>query len=143
MDATVPLGGAGRMALRDKHGVAALEFAIVAPVLIAMALSAYDIGNAVQQRMLLQQALRAGGQYAVSFPVQTNIDGSLDTNDIAQAVNQALPTGWLPQNPTVTFSPNPGSGPPYYVAITASRPFSPLLLTVIPDTAGSYVVRVQ
>jgi Flp pilus assembly protein TadG len=129
----------------DQRGIAALEFALTGPVLVGLVLSAYDIGNAVQQRMMLQQALRAGGQYAISFPTQTEPSGSVDTNSgIVQAVIQALPAGWLtPQDMTVTFTPDAGSGPPYYITISASRPFPALLLTAIPATAGRYVVRVQ
>jgi Flp pilus assembly protein TadG len=130
----------------DQRGVAALEFALIASALLILLLGGYDIGNAIQQRMLLQQALRAGGQYAMSFPTQTDPSGSVGTDSgIVQAINQALPANWLSQEPTVTFSPDPGHGPPYYITMSATRPFSAILLgTLLPDTtSGTYVVRVQ
>ncbi|MGD0103354.1 MAG: TadE/TadG family type IV pilus assembly protein [Rhodopila sp.] len=116
-------------------GVAAAEFALIAPVLIAMMLSVYDIGNAVWQRLLLQQALRAGGQYAMSFPTQTS--------GITQVITASL--SGLTQVTVVApaMSPPPGDGPPYYVTLSASRPYAPFLLPLNTENVASYVVRVQ
>jgi Flp pilus assembly protein TadG len=71
----------------DRRGVAAAEFAMVATVMLLFVLAIVDIGGSIQQRLVLQQAVRAAGQYAQSFPTQT--DG------IQKAVQAALPSGWL------------------------------------------------
>lgn len=69
--------------LTDRSGVAALEFALVAGLLITLLLATFDIGIIVLQYAELNTALRAGGQYAIAFPS--------DSNGIQNAVTNALP----------------------------------------------------
>lgn len=49
--------------VRDRSGVSAVEFALVAPVLLISLLGVVDIGNVVYQRADMESALRAGIQY--------------------------------------------------------------------------------
>jgi Flp pilus assembly protein TadG len=77
---------ARRSLLRDRRGMSALEFTIIGGLLMVALIAVVDLGNAAQQQILLQQALRAGGQYAMSFPT--------DTNGIQSTVTAALPTNW-------------------------------------------------
>lgn len=49
--------------LRDRKGVSAVEFALVAPVLVIGLLGVVDLGNIVYQRADMESALRAGVQY--------------------------------------------------------------------------------
>ncbi len=51
--------------LRDTQGVAAVEFAVVAPVMIALLLPMADIGIAALRYISLYQELRSAGQYAL------------------------------------------------------------------------------
>jgi Flp pilus assembly protein TadG len=116
----------------DRRGIAALEFALIAPVLLLLLLGAYDIGSAVQQRLVLQGALRAGARYAISFP---------DRNDgIVAAMQQAYPSTWTGVNPTATITP--GATPPIYVTLSASPTYSSVLVP-ISNAPVKYVVRVQ
>ena len=48
---------------RNRDGVSAVEFALVAPVLVFSLLGVVDIGNLVYQRTDMESALRAGIQY--------------------------------------------------------------------------------
>jgi len=52
--------------LRDQRGVSAVEFALIAPILIGGLLSMVDIGLAVTERMNLDHVLRAGAQAAMA-----------------------------------------------------------------------------
>ena len=72
-------GGIGRMirgrwgthfktVLGDRSGVAAVEFAIIVPVLLALTMGVIDFGMYIGTRIELEQALRAGGQYALKDP---------------------------------------------------------------------------
>jgi Flp pilus assembly protein TadG len=76
---------------RNRRGVSAIEFAIIASILVTLMFGAYDLGNAAQQQIALQEAVRTGGQYALHFP----------TNPAAvqSAVTSALPAGWALSNP--------------------------------------------
>jgi len=49
--------------LRDERGVSAVEFALIAPVLLFSLLGVVDLGHAVYQRADMESALRSGIQY--------------------------------------------------------------------------------
>lgn len=49
--------------IRDERGVSAVEFALVAPVLLMCLIGIYDIGTMVYKRTDMHSALRAGTQY--------------------------------------------------------------------------------
>jgi Flp pilus assembly protein TadG len=124
---------------RNASGIAAAEFALIAPVMVTLLLSTYDVGNAVQQQLQLQQALRAAGQYAMSFPTQTG--GLASTNNgIVLAVQQALPTTLLPSVTTLTATPD--AGPPYIITLNVALTYKSFLLP-ISRLSASYHVRIQ
>jgi Flp pilus assembly protein TadG len=141
---------------RDRAGVSAVEFAIVASIMVALVLAAFDFGNAAQTQIRLQQAVRAAGAYAVTCPT--------DTAGIQTAVTNALPSGWaLSSAPGVTCSClNPGTNAtsatvctaPNCVApadakiikITATMPYTGLaspFFSALASNTASYVVRYQ
>ena len=55
-------------ARRSREGVAAVEFAIIAPVLIILLAAAANVGFAVDHTIQLANAARAGAQYATVKP---------------------------------------------------------------------------
>ena len=137
--------------LRDRRGVSALELALLGPLLALMILGAVDLGGAVQQGLLLRQAVRAGALYAVQWPN--------DTTGITNAITAALPSPY--QDAAVSTSSScacwsSSSGIvaqpsctcttgtlQTYVTLSASRPYSPFLLKEIANTSASDVVRTQ
>jgi Flp pilus assembly protein TadG len=70
--------------LRDRRGSAALEFGLVATMVLALLLFAFDVGLSMLQYAQLNVAVRAGGQYAMTFPT--------DDGGILAAVTAALPS---------------------------------------------------
>ena len=54
--------------LRDRRGIAALEFALVAPLLLLMILTTYDVATAMWRTTRLELAARTGAQYAFAKP---------------------------------------------------------------------------
>jgi len=80
------LGISARRTLRDRRGVSAMEFGLLAPVLFTALLATFELGNAAQQQIKLQEALRAGGQHAITYPD--------DGIGIRATVTNALPAGW-------------------------------------------------
>jgi Flp pilus assembly protein TadG len=136
----------------DRHGMSVLELAIIGPILVVAVVAVVELGNAAQQQILLQQALRAGGQYAMSFPT--------DTNGIQSAVTNALPSNW--NNVTVgtptasctcwssSLTSNcVASGPPCtssqtverFMALTASSVYTGTFIHT--TISSSYVARYQ
>jgi|SRR6185503_16794982 Flp pilus assembly protein TadG len=75
----------------DHRGVSAIEFALIGTILATLMLGAYDLGNAAQQQIQLQEAVRSGGAFAANWP--TNVSG------IQNAVASALPAAWKLTNP--------------------------------------------
>lgn len=58
-------------AWRAKDGVAALEFAVVAPVLLFFVAEAFSLGSLMWAKMQVQNAARAGAIYAATRSVDT------------------------------------------------------------------------
>lgn len=76
---------AERHPLRSRSGIAATEFALMAPLAALVLFTVVDVGTAMWRTMRLEFAARTGAQYAFSNP-----EGSAA---IAQKVRDALP-GW-------------------------------------------------
>ena len=139
----------------SRRAVSAIEFGVVLPVIAAIILGTYDLGNLVQSQLKLSDALHAGGLYAMSYPTAF---GGMQT-----AVTAALPATWtdvtvpLPTarcacwtagaEATADCSANPicpsGSINERFVTLTASRPITPLLLVNFTSVNALYVARVQ
>jgi pilus assembly protein CpaE len=51
--------------VRDERGVSAIEFGVLAPILLFALLTTVDIGFAVHERMAIDNALRAGAEAAM------------------------------------------------------------------------------
>ena len=146
----------------DRRGVAAIEFAMIGSLTAILVLGAYDFGNAAQQQIQLQEAVRSGGAYAMNH--------ATDVAGIQGVVTNALPSGWTLTNPggvaTVACScldPNTGaltslgvcssanfdtcaSGSGIIVSITATMAYTsvdPVFAAAIPQLSATYVTRFQ
>ena len=51
---------------RDRRGVSAVEFALIAPVLVIGSFATIDAGMAVYEEMMITQALRSGAHLAIT-----------------------------------------------------------------------------
>ncbi len=146
----------------DQRGVSAIEFAFVAPIMLMLMLGAYDLGNAVQQQIDLQEAVRSGGAYAMNH--------STDVSGIQTVVTNSLPSGWILTNPggvaavacsclntstgdvtnlagcTTTNFDTCASGSGLLVSVTATMAYTaltPLLANALPNNSATYVTRFQ
>lgn len=71
--------------LRNRRGMAALEFAFACPMLLMMAGAAVDLGLAVWSQSCLASAVAQGAEYAV----RTQLGGTNVTKDQIKAVVEA------------------------------------------------------
>lgn len=130
---------------RDGSGLTTVEFALVAPVMILVLLTTYDLGNATWRSMRLEMAARNGAQYAFANPT--------DAAGIVNAVQNAV-AGWANVTiltPVMACKCDDGSGadcttgsctvggivyaPIGYISVTASQSFtftSPLTAALFP-----------
>jgi Flp pilus assembly protein TadG len=141
-------------AFRCRKGVSAVEFGVIAPAMILLLAGVVDISGAMQQTIRLENAARAGAQYAMSFPEDTAgimaataaaVGGSGATVTVVPAFC-ACPGG---STTTVSCAGNPCAGGPagVYVGVTITRPYAAIIGIgnfVLPSTlSGSAVVRVR
>lgn len=131
---------------------------MVVPVIAIIVLGTYDLGNMISIRTKLDDALHAGGTYAMSYPTSLT--------NIQSAVTAALPAGWTDvtiSTPVVACScwatggavtsadctADPicpiGQVNQRFITLAVTRPFAPLLLppATFDSVSTTYVVRVQ
>ena len=147
---TSRLGALLRKARPDRKGAAAIEFGIVAPILITVLISVVDIGGAIQQNIRLEAAARSALGYAHVY--------SSDTNGIANMVTNAL-SGWNNVNVTVpamqcfcgaaTSASNcavdctVGVEQRRQLSVTVTRPYNGLVFLQNRTLTGNVQMRVQ
>jgi Flp pilus assembly protein TadG len=89
---------------RARDGSMAVEFALIAPVLIAIMVPVIDISVAIYTRMQVQNAAQAGAEYALAKGWnQTNVQNAI-TNAVSFLTVTASPA------PTLTYQCVNGSG---------------------------------
>lgn len=139
---------------RCRQGVSAAEFGMIAPAMIVLLAGLVDLAGAMQQTIRLENAARAGAQYAMSFPEDTAgimaataaaIGGTGATVAVVPAYC-ACPGG---STTTVSCEGTPCGGGPsgVYVGVSITRPYAAVIGIggyVLPSTlTGSAVARVR
>jgi Flp pilus assembly protein TadG len=125
--------------LRCDRGVAAVEFGLSAPLLLAVLVPVADLGIAFSQQQQLEQAVQAGALYATMHPWNQNASSA-----IAGAVAAATTLSGISVSPTpyqtcgcpsssgITTATcgstcTNGESAGYYVVISAQRAYTPVL----------------
>lgn len=128
------------------RGIAATEFAMVAPVLLLLLLGTFDVANLVQTTIQLERATRAGAQLAAA--------DSSNLSAIRQQVIAAWPELTLEDVPlpvhacecagvAVACGGTCAGGLVQTVTVTAQRSLSPFLLSAMSLGRSSAVVRLR
>ena len=139
----------------DQSGVAALELALVAPILVTLMIASIDFGAAVLSKAQISQALALAAEYTTlagqnttTSPTNATImanaktyAGSLTSNfvgtpTVTVTLNNGAATGstccpgttWTCSAST-PFTCKDGSSPGTYLTIAVSYPFKPLIST--------------
>jgi Flp pilus assembly protein TadG len=128
------------------RGIAATEFALVAPVLLLLLLGTFDAANLVQTTIQLERATRAGAQLAAA--------DSSNLSAIRQQVIAAWPELTLEDVPlpvhacectgvVVACGGTCAGGLVQTITVTAQRSLSPFLLPAMSLGRSSAVVRLR
>ena len=138
-----------------RGGVAAVEFAIVVPILLAILVPACDLGMGFSQKQQVWEAAQAGAQYALangfaSTAIQNAVTGAASLSSIsatpAPAESCGCPTGSSvaaanPAVPPCTGKCPNGAQSGTYVTVTATAVYYPLI--PYPTLSGSVTLTAQ
>jgi hypothetical protein len=135
-----------RWVLSCRRGVAASEFAMVAPLLLLLVAVAHDVANSALASIRLETAVRAGAQQAMATPADMDA-----VRNAVIAAASGLTAAEVPQ-PVLACecagaaaacgAPCP-AGEARWVTITARSALTPLLLSSLSSGVGNAVVRVR
>ncbi|MCH8183956.1 MAG: pilus assembly protein [Proteobacteria bacterium] len=122
-------GPAGPVRLwRDRRGVAALEFALIAPALFLLTVGIIDVGRMMWTAATLDHAAREGARYATVRGAQS-VQPTSDAEVQAFVVDRAI--GVDPANMSVSVVWSPDSNPGGTVTITVGYQYDSLLVGFI------------
>lgn len=120
----------------DRTAAAALEFAIAAPLMVALVIPMVDLGAGFQQRMQVQDAAQAGAQYALAHGWDSTAIQNAVTSAATLSGIQALPAPatscGCPQGTSITAATCGGTcasglAAGTYVTVNAQASYSPLI----------------
>ncbi|WP_299364497.1 TadE family protein [uncultured Paracoccus sp.] len=130
-----------------ERGASAIEFALLAPVLVLGLLGTVDVGRALTEQMTIGSLLRTGAQSIMAGVDAAKIEPMLIAASGDESVFVEVPTSPMcacPDNPQVTVDCSttcPGAEPTgIYYSLTASKSFSGIFL---PDIVLSRSLQVQ
>lgn len=143
---------------RDRSGAAAVEFGLLAPMLVAILVPMVDFGMGTYQKMRVQDAAEAGAQYALvhgySASSITSAAQSATTLGANVSVTPSEACGCITATGTVNTSygappctadacPD-GSTPGTFVTVATQSTYSLLLApTTLLTLSGTAVVRIN
>jgi len=143
---------------RHRRGIAAVEFALIAPILVVCLLAVYDLGRALQQQIRLNQAVEAGGLYAITWFDRTSEIVSVVSAAAGNMGNVSIygPVAYCQCWNSVTSATN-AQGCTFstasvcggtsvfrrFVSIGAARSVTPIFFTTLTTTSVKNVVLTQ
>jgi Flp pilus assembly protein TadG len=96
---------------RERHGMAAVEFALFATIFLTIFASIVDIGGALYGEFQLESAIAGGAQYAIANAANVDsTNGPTLASDVANIVANGNGNGWadvtvvVNNGPTVTIT---------------------------------------
>lgn len=144
----------GRL-LASRDGSAAVEFALLTPMLLLLLAGLVDVSRLISQTMQVRAAAQAGADWAQrngwnQTGVQTAVASATTLKSVtatpAPTLVRACVSGGQ-VTPTTAATCTPGVGPGEFVSVAASAPFKGLVPwpgIVLPETlAATAMVRVR
>lgn len=117
-----------RRMIRSERGAAAVEMAIVLPVLILLVGGIIDFGRAFMQQVILTNAAREGTRVAVLTKDATQL-GNITTRAQAAADLNPMASATVAVSPSTACTANGYTG---NVTVTVTAPFSWFFLSALP-----------
>jgi len=144
----------GRRCARDRGGAAAVEFALLMPVLMVLLLGLADVATLASRTLQVEAAARTGANYArhngwQATAITRAASDGLETLTGVRAVPRLL-AGCLQRDASVAAGQKRcagGGAPGIYVEVTVTAASAPMLLrsrALLPDSvSGQALVRIE
>ena len=142
--------------LRDRHGVSAVEFSLIAPVLVFGGFATVDAGMAVYEEMMISQTLRSGAHLAIQAESEAQVlavleavasenftvaSGTPAVGELSAAVTSYCicpeATGTAVACTAVCTG---GSAPNRFYSLSASKQFTGVILPAMTLTGSIHVI---
>lgn len=89
-----------------RRGVAAVEFALISPILVTLLGGAVDLGRGIERSIKLETAARAGAQYLQMNPLQVDPATGLFGDTKSNTVGNEIATQIAGQSTTISVTPS-------------------------------------
>jgi Flp pilus assembly protein TadG len=91
-------------------GAVMVEFIIIFPLVMALALGGITFGNAYSRKLSAQNAAREGARYGATLPVSNFADTAAWLDDVEAVTAASVSEGSVPSDLVVCVAINTGSG---------------------------------
>jgi Flp pilus assembly protein TadG len=124
----------------DRQGAAAVEFAIVLPLLVLLTFGCVDLGRSVAAYIICSNAARVGAEYGATHGYTPFTYSTWQSQVIAQANQEMQGTGgsFDPNRLTITVTGTPTTGNLFRATVVASYRFD--LITSVPGLPQEFVL---
>ena len=140
-------------AIRNRNGVVAVEFAVVAPILVAIVFGMIEMGRAFETQNLLDVAAREGARFASMDREGMLAGGQTSNQKLIEDVKNFLSTNGFPkdkisvevkdhENPTSDFDLDDPANDLKIFEVNISVPFSEVSLQPV-ATSDDYVLKAK
>ncbi len=136
--------------LRDRRGVSAIEFALVAPVLILLLIGVTEVGRLIVQADAVDKALRSGAMFAarselpLDAATETAVENLVKTGT-SDGTGALLVPGWADADASLLIEPftvDVNGQSVDVIRLTASVPFDALMPELL-ATFGMDDLRIE
>jgi Flp pilus assembly protein TadG len=124
----------------NRAAAAAVEFAIVLPLLVLLVFGCVDMGRSIGAYVIVSNAARVGAEYGATHGYSALTYASWQNQVIAKATQEMQGTGgsFDPNRLTVTVTATPTTGNLYRATVVASYRFD--MLTSVPGLPAQFAV---
>jgi Flp pilus assembly protein TadG len=124
----------------NRAGAAAVEFAIVLPLLVLLVFGCVDMGRSIGAYIIVSNAARVGAEYGATHGYSALTYAAWQNQVIAKATQEMQGTGgsFDPNRLTVTVTATPTTGNLYRTTVVASYRFD--MLTNVPGLPAQFAV---
>jgi len=124
----IPNTSSRKRAMKRRRGVAAIEFAVVLPILMLLLLGAADFGRCFYTSVAITNTARAGAEYGSMHPFDSSTQGTWQTGVRQAAVDElGASNSFDPGRLVVTATSITESGGARRVSVQAAYPFNTIL----------------